>query len=59
MIKLESILISAFLIVGLVNGHGFMTYPPIRIKPWQVKNAEFSGGINMQYYYSGNVYYNE
>lgn len=32
MIKLGSILISAFLIVGLVNGHGFMTDPPIRIK---------------------------
>ena len=59
MIKLESILISAFLIVGLVNGHGFMTDPPIRIKHWQVKNAEFSGGINMQYYYRGNIYYNE
>ena len=36
-----------------------MTDPPIRIKPWQVQNAEFSGGINMQYYYRGNIYYNE
>ena len=53
MLKLESISLLACLIVGLVNGHGFMTEPPIRIQSWQVQNAEFSGGVNMQYYYRG------
>jgi hypothetical protein len=60
MIKLETILILTSLIIGLVNAHGGMTDPPGRIPviPWHVQSSDFSGGINMAYYYRGIIHIN-
>ena len=60
MIKLETILIFSSLMIGIVNAHGEMTDPPGRIpyNPWRVHCSDFSGGINMAYYYRGIIHIN-
>jgi len=55
MIKLESILILASLIIGIVNGHGCMTDPPSRALKGDgsCRGDGVSGAIDMYYTYRG------
>jgi hypothetical protein len=56
MIKIVSSSVLTFLLTTLVDGHAYITVPNGRIPSYQywVGDAEFSGGLNSQYYYQGN-----